>query len=157
MTDDIKRCVICDWPLAESHDKGCVPAGEPKSPALILREETPVKPARRTPGPRPRARSTPGQQGLIWREIQRCGPRDWSTRQIADETGVPIQTVQQYVVALSRGGFVRRISEAERTQAGAVPARWVRRSRHAEPPIVTWRTRTARPQGEKTPAPENSC
>lgn len=111
-----------------------------------------MTPARRTAGPRPQSRTNPTLQRLIWHEIQRAGSRDWSTREIGDATGVTLSSVQQYVVALQRGRFVRLVTAVQRTQDGSIPARWVRRSSHVEPPIVTWKNRTARPQGVKTPA-----
>jgi hypothetical protein len=111
-----------------------------------------VKPARRSKGPRPRARSSAVQQAAIWQRI--TAEQEWDCPGIAVATGVPLSTVQHYVVALERGGYVRRVSPMKQTQAGGEPIRWRthRKSRRlVDPPIVTEATRAARPQGEPTP------
>jgi hypothetical protein len=59
--------------------------------------------------------------------------------------------VQQYVAALSRGGFIEQTAEPVATQAGVKPARWRIVEMADGPPIVTWATRTARHQGTPTP------
>lgn len=111
-----------------------------------------MKPARRTKGPRPRARSTSVQQAAIWAAIGAV--QQWTIPEIAGTTGCPRSTVTHYVAALVRAGYVTVIEPPVATQGGATPAlhrsHW-RVKRTSAPPIVTWRTRTARPQGEPTP------
>ena len=94
------------------------------------------KPARRTLGPRPRARSSSVQQAAIWAHI--TAAREWTCPGVAEATGAPVSTVQHYVVALERGGHVRRVATAKATQAGAEPTVWSthwRSRRITEPPI----------------------
>ncbi|MEQ1696984.1 MAG: replication/maintenance protein RepL [Hyphomicrobiaceae bacterium] len=111
-----------------------------------------MKPARRTKGPRPRARSTSRQQAAIWAHV--TATQEWTTRAVHEATGVPLSTVQQYVVALERGAFVKRIRRGAATQTGAEPdiwrTHWTAR-KLAEPPLVTYASRTARHQGVPTP------
>lgn len=113
---------------------------------------TDMTPARRTKGPRPRARSTSVQQAAIWAAIGTV--QQWTIPEIAAVTGCPRNTVTQYVAALARAGYVAMIEPSVATQGGGTPAvyrsHW-RVKRTAMPPIVTWATRTARPQGEPTP------
>lgn len=111
-----------------------------------------MKPARRTKGRRPRARSTSRHQMAVWAAIRAV--QAWTTREISDRTSVPLSTVQHYAVELERGGFVRRAGKTEATQTGGESVvwrtHWRCRSIDAAP-LVTWATRTARKQGEPTP------
>jgi DNA-binding IclR family transcriptional regulator len=71
---------------------------------------------------------------------------DWTVPQFAEALGIPRSTVLQYVLALERGGFVKRIREPEKTQAGTLPATWRRSARHTKPPMVSDATGIARAQ-----------
>ena len=106
-----------------------------------------MKPANRKPGPRPRATSSAAQQSAIWGIIR--GVRGvYTTVDISEELEIPLSTVQQYFVALRRGGFIAVTEPATQTQTGADAALYKTTKRDKFAPIVTYETRTARSQGD---------
>ena len=76
-----------------------------------------MKPANRKPGPRPRTSSSAAQQGAIWKIIR--GMRGaYTTVDLAEELQIPVSTVQQYFIALRRGGFIQIVQPAAQSQTG---------------------------------------
>jgi len=92
--------------------------------------------ARRRAGPK-RQSPSDGRQAAIWLALSGRARRTWTCRDIAQETEIPIRTIQAYVAALVKAGTLARVTPIGHTQAGAVAATYrAKRALGPIPPVV---------------------